>query len=96
MAHTRFTAHLGERGRFVVPAALRKRLNLDPGDLVVIEEMDDSFVVRKATDIAHGLRGYLRDLDPGADLSGELLSDRREEAEREEHGSRAVGTTAKR
>jgi AbrB family looped-hinge helix DNA binding protein len=97
MAHSRFTAHVGERGRLVVPAAVRKRLQLDPGDLLVIEELDDSFVVRKATDIAHGFRGYLRDVDPGADLVSDLLADRREEAEREtEDGARAVGTASRR
>jgi AbrB family looped-hinge helix DNA binding protein len=96
MAHYRFTAHVGERGRFVVPAAVRKRLHLDPGDLLVIEEMENSFVVRKAADIAHGFRGYLRDLEPRADLAGELIKERRNEAEREEEHATRADTTHRR
>lgn len=83
MAHERFTAHVGERGRFVVPAAVRRRLQLDPGDLLVIEEQDDHFVVRKAADVAHGFRGYLRKVQPERDLAAELIAERREEAERD-------------
>jgi AbrB family looped-hinge helix DNA binding protein len=97
MAHDRFTAHVGERGRLVVPAAVRKRLQLEPGDLLVIEELEDSFVVRKAADIAHGFRGYLRDLEPEADLADELIADRREETEREaKQAKRGVGTAGRR
>jgi AbrB family looped-hinge helix DNA binding protein len=95
MAHNRFTAHVGDRGRLVVPAAVRKRLQLHPGDLLVIEELEDSFVVRKAAEIAHGFRGYLRDLEPETDLAAELIADRRAEAEREAERAR-VGTAGRR
>ena len=83
MSHERFTAHVGERGRFVVPAEVRRRLHLGPGDLLVIDVTDDTFVVRKAADVAHGFRGYLRGLAPDRDLASELIAERREEAERE-------------
>jgi AbrB family looped-hinge helix DNA binding protein len=94
MAHARFTTHIGDRGRVVVPAELRKRLSLDPGDLLVIEELDDHFVVRKASDVAHGFRGYLRDLEPETDLAAELLAERREEAARESGGGSSARTAA--
>jgi AbrB family looped-hinge helix DNA binding protein len=87
MSRERFTAHVGERGRFVVPAPVRRRLQLDPGDLLVIEEEEDRFVVRKATDVAHGFRGYLREVEPGRDLAAELIAERREEAEHEARGT---------
>lgn len=90
MSHERFTAHVGERGRLVVPAAVRRRLQLDPGDLLVIEEQEDSFVVRKAADVAHGFRGYLRNVEPDRDLAAELIAERREEAEREARGNAAA------
>jgi AbrB family looped-hinge helix DNA binding protein len=85
VAHERFTAHVGDRGRFVVPADVRRRLHLEPGDLLVIDVDDDKdvFVVRKASDVAHGFRGYLRALAPGRDLATELIAERRAEAERE-------------
>jgi AbrB family looped-hinge helix DNA binding protein len=83
VSHRRVKAHIGERGRLVVPAAVRRRMRLAQGDLVVIEETEDSLVVRKAADLALGLRGYLRDVEPGRDLAAELIAERREEAERE-------------
>lgn len=84
MTHKRFTAHVGDRGRFVVPAEVRRQMDLDAGDLLVIDVEDDAFVVRKATDVAHGFRGYLRDAEPERDLAAELLAERRAEVEREE------------
>jgi AbrB family looped-hinge helix DNA binding protein len=85
MAHERFTTHVGERGRFVVPADVRRRLQLEPGDLLVVDVDDeaDTLVVRKASDVAHGLRGRLKNLAPERDLAAELLADRRAEVERE-------------
>ena len=83
MSHERFTTHIGERGRFVVPADIRRHLRLAEGDLVVIDVRDDSFVVRKAADVAHGFRGYLNDLAPGRSLASELVAERRVEAKRE-------------
>jgi AbrB family looped-hinge helix DNA binding protein len=89
MTHERFTAHVGDRGRFVLPADVRRRLHLEPGDLLVIDVDDDTLVVRKATDVAHGFRGFLRDNAPGRDLAGELLDERRVEAEREAEAAAA-------
>jgi AbrB family looped-hinge helix DNA binding protein len=86
MAHERFTTHVGERGRFVVPADVRRRLHLEPGDLLVVDVDDEAatLVVRKASDVAHGLRGrLLKNVAPGRDLAAELLADRRAEVERE-------------
>jgi AbrB family looped-hinge helix DNA binding protein len=86
MAHERFTTHVGERGRFVVPADVRRRLHLEPGDLLVVDVDDEAatLVVRKASDVAHGLRGrLLKNVASGRDLAAELLADRRAEVERE-------------
>jgi bifunctional DNA-binding transcriptional regulator/antitoxin component of YhaV-PrlF toxin-antitoxin module len=68
---------------------VRKRLNLDPGDLLVIEEHEDSFVVRKAADVARGFRGYLKGVESERDLAAELISDRREEMKHEEAEAKA-------
>jgi AbrB family looped-hinge helix DNA binding protein len=83
MSHDRHKAHLGERGRLVVPADVRRHLKLETGDLLVIEEQEDGFVVRTAADVAHGFRGYLREIESGRDLAAELIAERREEARRE-------------
>jgi AbrB family looped-hinge helix DNA binding protein len=96
MAHERFTVHVGDRGRFVLPADVRRRLELNTGDRLVIDVDDDedTFVVRKATDVAHGFRGYLGASAPDRDLAAELIAERREEAEREEHDAAGQAVTA--
>jgi AbrB family looped-hinge helix DNA binding protein len=76
-------AHLGDRGRLVLPAEVRKRLELQARDLLVIDLDGDTLVVRKATDVAHDLRGVLRRRAPDRDLASELIADRRAEAARE-------------
>jgi AbrB family looped-hinge helix DNA binding protein len=91
MAHERYTAHVGERGRLVVPAAVRRRLQLDQGDLLVIEEEEDRFVVRKAADVAHGFSGYLREVEPDRDLAAELITERREEVAHEAMAGQGIG-----
>jgi hypothetical protein len=55
----------------------------------VIDVDDDSLVVRKATDVALGFRGFLRDTAPRRDLARQLLEERRVEAEREAEAAAA-------
>lgn len=84
VTHKRFTAQVGDRGRFVLPADVRRRLGLKTGDLLVIDVADDEagLVIRKASDVAHGLRGFVRGSKPDRDLAAELIEERRAEAER--------------
>jgi AbrB family looped-hinge helix DNA binding protein len=89
MAHKRFTVQVDERGRFVLPAGVRQRLDVGRGGLLVLDEMDDETVqLRKPVDVARSGRGLLRNLAPGADLATELIQDRRAEAEREDELAR--------
>ena len=85
MAHKRFIAHVGERGRVVLPAEVRQRLRINRGDLLALDldENEGTLQVRTAGDVAQAARGLLSDLAPGADLTAELIEDRREEAERD-------------
>jgi AbrB family looped-hinge helix DNA binding protein len=85
MSQERFTTHVGDRGRFVLPADVRRRLHLKSGDLLVIDvdEENESLVVRKATDVAHGFRGFLGKSEPGRNFAEELLEERRAEAARD-------------
>jgi AbrB family looped-hinge helix DNA binding protein len=86
MTHKRYTVHVGERGRIVLPADVRRRLGLDRGDVLALDldESEGTVQVRTAGDVARSARGLLRDLAPGADLAAELIKDRGEEAERED------------
>ena len=79
-----FSIALGNRGRLVLPAALRRRLDLPPGDrLIVTVDDQGGFRVVSAREQARGLRGLYRDLAPDRSLVDELLAERREEARRE-------------
>lgn len=69
----------------MLPADVRRRLDLDAGDLLVVDvdDNEDTLVVRKATDVAHGLRGYARNVAGERNLAAELLAERRAEVDDE-------------
>lgn len=80
-----YTMALGERGRLVLPARLRQRLDLQPGDrLIVRVDAKGGFRVVSARELAHQLRGLYRGLAPGRSLVDELIAERREEARQED------------
>jgi len=79
-----YTISLGERGRLVLPARLRQRLNLRPGDrLIITADADGGFRVVSAREQAQRLHGLYRDLAPGRSLADELIAERRMEAQHE-------------
>lgn len=87
MAHTRpltqerHTLQLGNRGRIVLPAEVRHRLDLKQGDRLILSvEADGTLLLQSARTLAHRLQGMFADLAPGVDLADELLADRRAEA----------------
>ncbi len=81
----RYSIALGERGRLVLPARLRQRLDLHPGDrLILTVDTEDGFRVVSAREQARRLCGLYRDLAPGRSLAEELIAERKEEARREE------------
>ena len=80
----RYTLHLGNRGRIVLPAELRRRLDLKEGDrLILTVEEDGSLRLVSARTLAQRLQGMFADLAPGVDLADELLLERRAEIRRE-------------
>src|SRR6266516_1866196 len=77
----RYTIDLGERGRLVLPARLRRRLDLHPGDrLIVTVDAEGCVRIVSAREQARRLRGLYRDLAPGRSLADELIAERGEEA----------------
>jgi AbrB family looped-hinge helix DNA binding protein len=84
----RYAVHLGDRGRLVLPAAVRRQLHLQPGDRLVVSVADDGTLnLVRAGDLARRLKGVLARQGPERSLVDELLAERREEARREEGGS---------
>lgn len=83
-ATEKYALALGERGRIVLPAPLRRRLDLHAGDRLIVT-LDASGEIRllPARDLARRLCGLYRDLAPGRSLADELIAERRAEAARE-------------
>ena len=87
MAHhdtaRRYTVALGARGRFVLPAPVRKALDLHEGDrLIVTVEESGAVRLTSARLAARQGRGSLKSHSDGRHLTDELLRERREEAAR--------------
>ncbi len=71
-----YSVVMGDRGRLVVPAELRERLNLTPGTPLVLFETSSGVVLTTREQLKALVRERLADRD----LVAELLADRRREA----------------
>ena len=68
------TAKLSKKAQLVLPASIRKRLNIRPGDRLILEVEGDHVVLRKAPESdVDALRAYRSDLwkDYGRELKRE-------------------------
>lgn len=84
MAHTERHITIGDRGRLVLPSAVRRELDLKPGThMIVSTEKDGSVRLRPYRAVATQNRGVLRDL-PGPSMVDGLLTERRAEAAQED------------
>jgi len=85
MSHdTSFVVRLGDRGRLVLPAALRQHLGIRTGDEVIAFAADDggvSLISRQGA--VRRARGLLRSSAGDRSLAGELIRQRRLEAHAE-------------
>jgi AbrB family looped-hinge helix DNA binding protein len=78
------TARLSDNGRIVIPAEIRQKLELSPGDTVLLSV--EGYVLKiepqraRIRRIQQSMRQFL---PPDRVLSDELIADRREEARRE-------------
>ncbi|MCY3560003.1 MAG: AbrB/MazE/SpoVT family DNA-binding domain-containing protein [bacterium] len=70
---------VGDRGRIVVPAAVRERAGLAEGTPLVLLESRDGLVLLTREQLRARVRAELS----GLDLVGELLADRRSLAQHE-------------
>jgi AbrB family looped-hinge helix DNA binding protein len=86
MAHTEgaYQVQLGDRGRLVLPAGLRRRLKLRQGDeLLVTLQADGSLRLASARQVVRETRGLYRARTGKRSLVDELIAERRKEAGRE-------------
>jgi bifunctional DNA-binding transcriptional regulator/antitoxin component of YhaV-PrlF toxin-antitoxin module len=71
---------MGDRGRLVVPAELRQRAGLAAGTPLVLVESPRGLLLLTRSQLAELVRADLE----GLDLVGDLVSERREAAARED------------
>ena len=90
MSHTNYRVVVGERGRVVIPAAVRAELGLEPGTKMVLDtQADGSLRLRSYRVIAEQGLGMLAHLaPPGESLVDDLLRERRAAAAREDEEER--------
>ena len=80
-----YTTRLEKSGRILIPASVRRQLRLSPGSqvLVKVEESGTLQVTSRAQALARVREEIRKYIPAGQDLAGELIRDRRAEAERE-------------
>ncbi len=91
MPHLTRTVVLGPKGRVVIPAEVRRELELAEGDDLLVRVEDRRILLERRADAVARLRGRYAHLQPAErSLVDELIAERREEAqrEREELGER--------
>lgn len=80
---------IGPQGRVVIPAEMRRALEIQPGETLMAHVEEDRLVLERREQILERLRGELRQATPaGTSMVDELIAERRAEARREaaEHG----------
>ena len=80
-----FAVTMADRGRLVLPAEVRERLNIKKGDRLTLRvEPDGTIKLQTGAAFARSFRGIFKHLAPGRSLSDELIAERRLEAAQEE------------
>ena len=76
--------NVGPQGRVVIPARLRRVLAIDQGDTLVARVEDGRIVLEKREQVLARLRRRFEKVPREVSLANELISERREEARREQ------------
>ncbi|HET7326772.1 MAG TPA: AbrB/MazE/SpoVT family DNA-binding domain-containing protein [Nocardioidaceae bacterium] len=71
------TLVLGQQGRLVIPAEIRRALGLSPGDQLQLRLVGQRLVLERQQDAVAELRGLASDVPQVRSLVDELLADRR-------------------
>ena len=74
---------VGAQGRLVIPAVLRKALNIKPGERLIARKVGDSLVLERRDAIVKRLQDRFSHIPRGVSLADELIAERRENAARE-------------
>ena len=74
---------LGPQGRLVIPAHLRRALDLKPGDRLIARQEGDSIVLERREHMVKRLRARFAHVSADASLVDELIAERQAEAAQE-------------
>lgn len=77
------TVSVGPQGRLVIPADLRRELQIAPGDVLVAVVEDHRLVLEKRGEVLRRLRRRFSRLPAGVSLAEELIEERRAAARTE-------------
>jgi AbrB family looped-hinge helix DNA binding protein len=77
---------LGRQGRLVVPAELRRSLDLHEGSELTISTDGRRLIMEPRAEVLRRVRGRFARVPANVSLTDELLAERREEARRESEG----------
>jgi AbrB family looped-hinge helix DNA binding protein len=80
MAASDNEVQIGAQGRLVIPAALRKALNLKPGDRLVARKEGDRLVLERRETVVKRLQASFEHIPKNVSLVDELIAERRAEA----------------
>ncbi len=83
MAFSDNQVQIGAQGRLVVPATLRKALNLKPGDRLIASKEGDRLVFERRETIEKRLWEMFSHIPEHVNLAEELIAERRTDARRE-------------
>lgn len=88
MSHIEREVVVGDRGRVVLPAAVRNALRLEAGSrMLLTTESDGSLRLRPYRAVAEQGRGLLAELaGPEVSMTDDLIAERRAEASRQAPG----------
>lgn len=81
--YSRNEVQIGAQGRVVIPAALRKALDLKPGDRLIARQEGESLVLERRETIEKRLWEMFSSIPKEVSLVDELIAERRAEARHE-------------
>lgn len=75
--------HLGRQGRLVIPASLRRSLELAEGDKLIAREEEGRLILEKQNTIKQRLKNRFTKVSKKRSLADELIIERREAVKEE-------------
>jgi AbrB family looped-hinge helix DNA binding protein len=80
----RYKGKVDSAGRVLIPAELREKMDVKPGTMVTITAGRGRIVLESRSAAVRAAQKYFRSLAPESEIwSGELIEERRREAQRE-------------